>query len=176
MTKTATKGKQAKYIFITGGVVRTPATVSCKIIGSTMGVTTEIEVGTDPKLTLKANTLTAEIAAARKKVEQAEPVIVTFSQKIKAGEQLRPEQIIYFKQASAAYKELKADLDSKVEEMNKLMEELDSTNAAESCVKVEGFAYPGTKITISEVTTTLSKPVQHSKFVKDGADVRVRGL
>ncbi len=162
--------------FITGGVVRTPATVSCKIIGSTMGVTTEIEVGTDPKLTLKANSLNAEIAEARKKVEQAEPVILTFSQKLKAGEKLRPEQIIYFKQASQAYKELKANLDAKIEELNKLMEELDENNASEACVKVEGFAYPGTKITISEITTTLSTAVQHSKFVRDGADVRIRGL
>ncbi len=162
--------------FITGGVVRTPSTVSCKTIGSTMGVTTEIEVGTDPKLTLRANTLQADIAAARKKVEQAEPVILTFSQKIKAGEQLRPEQIIYFKQASQQYKELKADLDSKIEEMNKLMEELEDTNTGEACVKVEGFAYPGTKITISDVTTTLSKPAQHSRFVKEGADVRIKGF
>ncbi len=162
--------------FITGGVVRTPSTVSAKIIGSTMGVTTEIEVGTDPKLTLRANTLTAEIAAARKKVEQAEPVILTFTQKLKAGEQLRPEQIIYFKQASQQYKELKEDLDKKIEEMNTLMEQLDETNTGEACVKVEGYAYPGTKITISEVTTTLTKPVQHGKFVKDGADVRVKGL
>ena len=162
--------------FITGGVVRTPATVSCKIIGSTMGVTTEIEVGTDPKLKLKAQSLTAEIAEARKKVEQAEPVILTFSQKLKAGEKLRPEQIIYFKQASQAYKELKANLDAKVEEMNQLMEVLDDSSATESCVKVEGFAYPGTKITISETTTTISTAVQHSKFVKEGADVRIRGL
>ena len=162
--------------FITGGSVRTPATVSCKIIGSTMGVPTDIEVGTDPKLTLRANQLNAEIAEARKKVEQAEPVILTFTQKLKAGEKLRPEQIIYFKQASAAYKELKTNLDNKIEEMNKLMEQLDDTNTAESCVKVEGFAYPGTKITISEVTTTLSKEVQHSRFVKEGADVRIRGL
>ena len=162
--------------FITGGVVRTPATVSCKTIGSTMGVTTEIEVGTDPKLKLKANSLTAEIAEARKKVELAEPVILTFSQKLKAGEKLRPEQIIYFKQASQAYKELKANLDAKVEEMNELMETLDESNAGESCVKVEGIAYPGTKITISETTTTLTTAAQHSRFVKDGADVRIRGL
>ena len=141
-----------------------------------MGVTTEIEVGTDPKLKLKAQSLTAEIAEARKKVEQAEPVILTFSQKLKAGEKLRPEQIIYFKQASQAYKELKANLDAKVEEMNQLMEVLDDSSATESCVKVEGFAYPGTKITISETTTTISTAVQHSKFVKEGADVRIRGL
>ncbi len=162
--------------FITGGVIRTPESVSAKTIGSTMGVATEIEVGTDPKLTLRANSLNGEIANTKKKIEQVEPVIVTMTSKIKAGEKLRPEQILYFKQLSEQYKELKAELENKIEELNTLMESMDETSGKESCVKVEEYAYPGTKITISETTTVLSKPVQHSKFVRDGADVRIRGL
>ena len=162
--------------FITGGVVRTPESVSAKTIGSTMGVATEIEVGTDPKLTLRANSLNGEIANTKKKIEQVEPVIVTMTSKIKAGETLRPEQVLYFKQLSEQYKELKAELENKIEELNTLMESMDETSGKESCVKVEEYAYPGTKITISETTTVLSKPVQHSKFVRDGADVRIRGL
>ena len=60
--------------------------------------------------------------------------------------------------------------------MGDLMEIMDETSGRESCVKVEGYAYPGTKITVSDTSIVLSKPVQHSRFVKDGADVRVRGL
>ena len=162
--------------FITGGVVRTPATVSAKTIGSTMGVSTEIEVGTDPKLTLRANALNADIAATRKRIEQAEPVLKTITDKVKSGEKLRPEQILYFKQLSEQYKQMKEELDKQMEEMNTVMDEIDDGTDQESCVKVEGFAYPGTKITISDTTTILTKPVQHSKFVRDGADVRIRGL
>ncbi len=162
--------------FITGGSIKTPATVSAKTIGSSMGGDTDIEVGTDPKLTLKANSLTAEIAAAKKKIEQAEPVLATIGARIKAGEQLRPEQVLYFKQLSEQYKEMKADLEEKINEMNIVMDKIDEAGPGESCVKVEGYAYPGTKITINEATTILSKPVQHGKFVRDGADVRVKGL
>jgi len=162
--------------FITGGSIKTPAMVSAKTIGSTMGVNTDIEVGTDPKLTLRSNTLNAEIAATRKRIEAAEPVIKTISDKIKAGEQLRPEQVLYFKQLSEQYKSMKAELEEKMAEMGDIMEAIDGTSDRESCVKVEGFAYPGTKITISETSTTLTKPTQHCRFVRDGADVRVKGL
>ncbi len=162
--------------FITGGCIRTPATVSAKTIGSTMGVDTEIEVGTDPKLTLKSNSLNAEIAATKKKLEAAEPVLKTITDKIKAGEQLRPEQILYFKQLSEQYKAMKEEFDRKSAEMMDLMDEIDGTNSGEACVKVEGYAYPGTKITISETSLVLTKPVQHGRFVKDGADIRVKGL
>ena len=141
-----------------------------------MGVDTEIEVGTDPKLTLKVNNLNGEVAALKKKIEQAEPALVTLTGRIKAGEQLRPEQVLYFKQISAQYKEMKEELAQKLTEVNELMDKMDTTSGRESCVKVESFAYPGTKITISETSTVLTKPVQHGRFVKDGADVRVKGL
>ena len=162
--------------FITGGVVRTPESVSAKIIGSTMGVVTEIGVGTDPKVTLRINNLNAEVAALKKKVEQAEPALVTLTGRIKAVEQLRPEQILYFRQISTEYKEMKEELDKKLNELNELMDTVEVTSGRESCVKVESYAYPGTKITISDTSTVLSKPVQHGRFVKDGADVRVKGL
>ncbi len=162
--------------FITGGSVRTPSSVSAKTIGSTMGADTEIEVGTDPKLTLRANSLNADIASAKKKIEAAEPVLKTIGDRIKSGEQLRPEQIIYFRQLSEQYKEMRADLDKKLEEMNTLMDQIDDTAGVESCVKVESYAYPGTKITINETSIILSKPVQHGKFVREGADIRVKGL
>ncbi|MCR5832305.1 MAG: FapA family protein [Lachnospiraceae bacterium] len=162
--------------FITGGSVKTPASVSAKTIGSTMGVSTEIEVGTDPKLTLRYNSLTAEIANLKKRIEQAEPAIVTITGRIKAGEQLRPEQILYFKQISQQYKEMKADLEAKMNEILELQDSMEESSDVESCVKVEGYAYPGTKITISETTTTLTKPSQHCRFVREGADVRIKGL
>ena len=61
-------------------------------------------------------------------------------------------------------------------DVTSLMDEMDGATDKESCVKVEGFAYPGTKITINETSTTLTKSAQHSRFVKDGADVRIKGF
>lgn len=162
--------------FITGGVVRTPMTVSAKTIGSTMGVTTEIEVGTDPKLKMRVNSLEQEVASIGKQLDQIKPVLATFSQKIKSGEKLRPEQILYFKQVSTQYQELQNKYNESMDDLDKLMEAMEDVPETEACVKVSEFAYPGTKLTISETTTTLTKPTQHCRFVRDGADVRVKGL
>lgn len=162
--------------FITGGVVRTPMSVFAKTIGSTMGVATEIEVGTDPKLKLREASLNQDVAAIKKKIDQVEPILATLTKKIKSGEQLRPEQILYFKQLSEEYKAHKSKLAETLQELDELMEKLEDVSDVEACVKVTDFAYPGSKITVNEATTTLSKPVQHGRFVRDGADVRVKGL
>ncbi|MBQ6128691.1 MAG: hypothetical protein IJI51_03430, partial [Lachnospiraceae bacterium] len=61
-------------------------------------------------------------------------------------------------------------------EADELMEAMDGNEDRQSFVKVESYAYPGTKITISETSIVLSKPVQHGKFVREGADIRVKGF
>ena len=160
--------------FITGGIVRSEGIVSAKIIGSTMGVDTEIEVGIDPTLKIKSNILAQQLVQKRKRFEQVEQVFTAVSKKIKSGDKLTPEQLNYFKQLSAEYQSLKNDIDSISSQYNDLMDLMDG-KGGDSYVKVSEFAYPSTKITISDVTTTLSKPVQHGRFVKDGADVRVKG-
>lgn len=160
--------------FITGGIVRSRGIVSAKTIGSTMGATTEIEVGTDPTIKLKCNSLEQSLAQKHKKFEQVETVFGAVSKKIKSGEKLTPDQIRYFKQLSEEYQTLKSEIAAEADEYNTLMESLEGVGT-DSYVKVQEFAYPGTKITVSDVVTTLSKPVQHGRFVKDGADVRVKG-
>lgn len=160
--------------FITGGIVRSEGIVSAKVIGSTMGVDTEIEVGIDPKMKIRANTLAQDLAAKRKRFEQVEKVFITVSKKIKSGEKLTPEQVNYFRQLSDEYQNLKTDIAEETEEYADLLDEMEG-KGTESYVKVQEFAYPGTKISVSDVTTTLTKPVQHGRFVKDGADVRVKG-
>lgn len=160
--------------FITGGIVRSEGIVSAKTIGSTMGVDTEIEVGIDPSIKIKSNSLAQELASKHKRFEQVEQVFTAVSKKIKSGDKLTAEQLNYFKQLSSEYQTLKNDIQSIGEQYEELMLMMEG-KGGDSYVKVQEFAYPSTKITISDVTTTLSKPVQHGRFVKDGADVRVKG-
>lgn len=160
--------------FITGGIVRAEGIVSAKTIGSTMGVDTEIEVGLDPSLKVKSNNLAQQLVQKRKRFEQVEQVFIAVSKKIKSGEKLTAEQVNYFKQLSSEYQALKGDIDAINVQYLELMDMMEG-KGGESYVKVQEFAYPSTKITISDVTTTLTKPVQHGRFVKDGADIRVKG-
>ena len=46
----------------------------------------------------------------------------------------------------------------------------------DSCVMVSGNVYPGTMLTVSEVSKRITSLCAHSRFVKDGADVRIKPL
>lgn len=161
--------------FITGGAVRSLGIVSAKTIGTEMGVTTEIEVGVDPGVKIRSNALQQSIMQAQKNIAQMEPVILTFTKRLKAGDKLSVDQIRYFKQISEQYKNLRAQLERDSEEYNSLLDELADTEV-ESAIKVSQIAYPGTKLTIGDVTMTLSKPVSHTRFVREGADIRIKAL
>ena len=140
-----------------------------------MGVDTDIQVGADPSIKLKATSMQQEIAEKTKKLNQVKPVLVTLTMRMKKGDKLTPDQLRNFKQLSEEFKSLN-------EEINKLMDEYDSYMASidikdtESVVKVSDCAYPGTRITISEVYTQLKAPAVRSRFVKEGADIRIKAL
>lgn len=161
--------------FIIGGVIRSMETVSAKTIGTEMGVDTEIEVGIDPGLKNKSIALEQAINSNRKKLSMIEPVILTLTKKLKSGEKLTIDQTNYFKQLSQQYKALNAQIVNDTEEYNQILESMEN-NKVESIIRVSGITYAGTRLTIGDVSTTLSSSVSHSRFVKDGADIRVRAL
>ena len=152
--------------FITGGSVHSMGTVSAKTIGSTMGAKTEIEVGVDPTIKERINHLMQSTSETRKQLSQIEPVLVTFTQKLQKGQTLTTDQQMYFNQLKTAYTKLKPQ--QKTEEMDSM--------TTDAVVKVQEFAYPGTSIKISDVSINLSSNAQHCKFVKDGADIRMKPL
>ena len=161
--------------FISGGKVQALGNVEAKVIGSTMGVDTDIQVGADPALKLKANSMQMEIADNNKKLEQIKPILATLTLRMKKGDKLTPDQLRTIKQLSEEYKNLTALIATQMEEYDKYMASIDITET-DSVVKVSECAYPGTRITISEVYTQIKTPTQHSRFVKEGADIRVRAL
>ncbi|MCR4685289.1 MAG: FapA family protein [Lachnospiraceae bacterium] len=161
--------------FITGGAVHSMGTVSAKTIGSTMGAKTEIEVGVDPKIKERVNHLMQSTAEIKKQLSTVEPVLVTFTQKLKKGDTLTMEQQMYFNQLKTAYTKLKPQLTEETEELERLSTTMDSMTT-DAIVKVQEFAYTGTTIKISDISLTLNSTAQHCRFVKDGADIRIKPL
>ena len=161
--------------FITGGSVQALGNVEAKIIGSEMGVDTDIQVGQDPSIKLKAASMQQEIAEKNKKLNQVKPVLVTLTMRMKKGDKLTPDQLRNFKQLSEEFKNLTEDINKLMDEYDKYMASIDVKDT-ESVVKVSDCAYPGTRITISEVYTQLKAPAVRSRFVKEGADIRIKAL
>lgn len=161
--------------FITGGSVHSMGTVSARVIGSTMGANTEIEVGVDLSVKERINQLMQSTTENRKQIAQIEPVLVTLTQKLQKGGTLTMEQQMYFNQLKTSYQKLKPQQMAEEEELAKLTDEMDNMNT-DAVVKVAEFAYPGTTIKISDVSINLNSNAQHCRFVKEGADIRIKPL
>lgn len=162
--------------FITGGVVRCRGTVSAKSIGSTMGVETRIEVGTDPTLVMRANNLKQEIMEKQKQLATLTPTVQAIAQKVSAGAKLSYDQVAYLQKLKKQYDELREDVEIATEELMMFEDKVDEESSNDSCIKVSEFAYPGAVITVNGVSMTLKKDVQHALLVRDGAEIRVKGL
>jgi len=157
---------------ISGGTIQSQGFVSAKFIGATMGGKTEIIVGIDPEISKRVLELQNSVANGRKTITKIEPVLATLKKKMSMGDKLSVDQTLYFKQLVAEYSVIKPQLSSDMQELETLMETMDSMKS-DSYIKVSEIAYPGTVIKISDISVTLSKPTQHCRFIKDGADIRV---
>ncbi|MDO4188790.1 MAG: FapA family protein [Lachnospiraceae bacterium] len=161
--------------FIVGGNVKAQGCVIAKTIGSEMGGDTNIEVGVDPVLKNRAKELEGQIKDCKEKMEKVVPVLATFTKKIKEKATLTTDQIRYFKQLSQEYAELK-DLMVKLNtEYDEVVEEIDN-QPMDSYIAVSGNVYPGAMMTVNDVQKRITTMCAHSRFVADGADVRIKPL
>lgn len=161
---------------ITGGTVRAMHAVEAKTIGSEMGVETQVEVGADPEIKQKVQSLEADISKIRKALETIEPVLTAYTQRLKRGEKLNEDQVAQMKQLNMKYKALSGALEKEKAVHETYTDKLKDTEGDAAVVKVSGIAYPGTVITIMNAHKELKSEAQHSRFVKEGVDVRIKAL
>ena len=170
-TKVIVKGKRG---FITGGVVRAGSLIEAKTLGSTMGVDTVLEVGTDPELRERFSMLQKDVAEIKKSIATTEPVIMAVGQRLSRGEKLPPDQIQKMKIVSQNLIAQKEKLKEETIEMTQLSLQFDQdTNAF---VRVTGEAHPGTRIVISESSLVLKTQYHYCRFVRDGGDIVMAAL
>jgi len=157
--------------FVTGGIIRSGTLISVKTAGSTMGTVTVLEVGIDPQILdefreveKKINTINAE----KEKIAQAISII---RKKIQTGGNIDYGKLQTLKQLTNASIHLNTQLEEAKGRYDSLKVEVEHNEAG--VIKVQDTVYPGTKIVISNVIYYVRDPIQHSKFVRDRADIRV---
>lgn len=173
-TNIAVNGKKGN---ITGGSVRALGMIEAKSVGSEMGVETHVEVGTDPEVRQKIISLEGDMARLRKALEQLSPVLQAYTQRLKRGEQLTEEQLTQMSQINAKYKVLSGALEKETKTHDELVEKVkESEDVQNAVIKVSGYVFPGTVITIINATKEMKTPAQHSRFVREGVDIRIKSL
>ena len=170
-TEITVSGKRG---FITGGHVTARNLVSVKTLGSDMGADTIVEVGIDPKIKARIQEIQKKVQENKKALEQSEPVLANFVQKMQSGKPLSMDQKLYMQSILQESKEKKAELDELTKEYDSYQDILES--AGDSKVVVTGDVYAGTKICISDVSMVVKTTMTYCQFKKVDGDVKMVAL
>jgi len=171
-SKVSAKGEinvDGKRGFITGGEIRSASRIKVKTAGSTMGTMTLLEVGADPDRIEEYRKLERELLEIPEQIENLSKMLIMYAKKIRAGETLSPDKVLYVKTATKQ-KELltnrMVEIRDRLAALTAVLEE--NTRAH---IKVHDTIYPGCKLIISNVIYFVRKEVVYSRFVKRDADI-----
>lgn len=160
--------------FITGGHVMASNIIRVKTLGSNIGASTLVEVGINPRIKIELNQLKEQEAKLKKSLMSIEPVLMGFVKKKQMGASFTPEQLKYAQQ-------LMETRGAQMEELNKVTLRLSEVEAIvgdsqNPCVEVTGEVFPGTKISIMDVSMTVKNPMSYCKFIRSQGDVKMTAL
>lgn len=153
---------------IIGGYIRSSTLISAKTIGSPMGITTVVEVGTDPSVQEKIAELKSQLEeknAAYKKMEQLAEM---FKKKMEQG-RLDKDKINVFKKTVEDMKSMRSDIIKSNEEYEGLVEG-QKTNE-DASISVSKDIFPGTKVIISGEVRFINEELCHCKFKKRSGEI-----
>lgn len=157
--------------FVSGGTIRSGTMISVKTAGSDMGTSTVLEVGIDPQVTEEFRELEKELTIMMEEKEKLGQALTVLRKKVTSGAAISSEIKEYLKQITKKNIILETQLKkarSRYEELSRQME-----NNTNGVIKVQDTVYPGTKLIISNVTYFVKDPIQHSRFIRDKADIKV---
>lgn len=155
--------------FITGGVIRAGSIVEAQTIGSEMGASTRVEVGTDPKLKERMTELKTTIAEENSELEKIKLILATYTRKLQGGEKLPPEKMEYVQKLAYSYKAKKSILEPLQEEYDKIQKSLAMANHAK--VQIRNSIYPGVTLAVSELELVIKEKQTFCQFMKKDGDI-----
>lgn len=160
--------------FITGGRVCATNCVTVKTLGSSMGADTIVEVGADPTIKVRIQNLQWDIANATRVVKSVVPLIEASKQKRAKGIKVTPEQLQYVKSLEVLNKVKEKEIEDKALEMERLQESIGVYSNAK--VIVTDTVFPGTKISIGDVSMVVHSEMKYCKFIKLDGDVKMTAI
>ena len=160
--------------FIRGGSVRASNKISARIIGSEMGTGTIVEVGVEPEKMEHYQQLQEQAKEIGKKIEVIRPILINYSEKLKAGVKLPPDKTHFMKTQVMALKTLQGQLAPINEEINSMR--MSFMSAVKAKIEVQGIIYAGVTIKISELSLTTKNERQYCQFFKGDGEIKVANL
>ncbi len=154
---------------LTGGTVRAGSKIVARIIGSEMGTSTTVSVGTDPELIVKIDELKQVILDGRQEREKLMQVINRLKKKLALNGKLSQQQYDLLTQTVNNAKSLDAKLEESRNEYRKQAGMVcEDSNAR---IQIVGSIYPGTRIEIGDVNYYIRDKNDHCQYLKRGVDI-----
>ncbi len=160
---------------VAGGSIRSTKKIETKVAGSTMGTVTEMEVGVDPRKIDRYHELEKTMDEMAEEREVIEQNIDVLKKRFKLKGSLEPEKLEKLKSYKARLEEIDESAESMNEEYEALEKSMEESNGRGKII-VYDIAYTGVKLTISNVSKYLHSEVHRSTFVREGGDIRVKGI
>ena len=160
--------------FITGGKVTAPNKITVKTLGSEMGASTIVEVGSNPRLKDEYNELSKELVEIQKVIKSSQPIIASFAEKKAKGAKFTDDQLAYIKKLAFMMDLKKKELAEKYEKYEEMQIQLAEQKHAKVIVK--GSVHPGTKIVIGDLSMVVQNTNHFCKFEKVDGNVKMSGL
>lgn len=176
-SKVSTKGDiivAGKRGFVTGGIIRSGTMISLKTSGSHMGTNTVLEVGIDPRILDEFRDMEKRIANLKAEKERINQAIALIRKRMQGESNVSYDKLETLKQLTQASVHVNTQLTEATQKYDVLKLEVEA-NAA-GVIKVQDTVYPGTKIVISNVIYYVRDELQHIKFIRDRADIKMLPL
>ncbi len=139
-------------------------------LGTDMGTFTTLEVGIEPEKKQRYVELTKEVAKKGKDLEDTKVIIENYAVKLKRGEVLPKDKMLYVQNLAAEYKTKKDELEVLRDEMRKI--HLLMMESDHSYVAVTRTVFPGVNISISDLSYSVKEKRNYCKFKKVEGEIR----
>ncbi len=160
------RGKNGSII---GGNTRSSVLIEAATIGSPMGTTTSVEVGTDPAVKDRVNYLKQTISEKTEEKEKMDMVLLALRKKKDMGA-LSDEKVPLIGSTTKTVITLDSEIKTMTKEYETLLAEIETNRAAN--IKVKKDIHPGTKVSISEDYILIHEKLSHVMFKKDRGEIR----
>lgn len=161
------RGKNGDII---GGNVRSATLIEATTIGSTMGITTNVEVGTDPAVIDAINKLKKEITDKNKVKGNLTQSVMLFKQKMQNGIKIDETKMMQMQKTANEILKLEKEIATLSEEYEK-KQGLLSENA-NAKINVKNTIYQGAKVTISGDYILIHSAISRCTYKKEKGEIK----
>lgn len=160
------RGKNGNII---GGNVRSTSLIDAACIGSPMGTTTCVEVGSDPDVIDRVNKLKAEIAEKNKEKTEITQNVMLLKNKLERG-RLEKEKLPLLKINATKALELDEEIEKLTEEYEKNRSLLAEDEYAR--INIKKMIYQGCKVTISGDYILIHESLARCSYRKENSEIK----